>query len=575
MEKWPRAPLFALVCCSALFMTGSAQTAAPAQTADANAPDIATHEAPAEFKTRVNLVSVPVVVRDNQSHAVGNLTKDDFQLFDSGKPQVISRFSVEKSGGQVSAKPPASKETITLGGGSPEIPDHFVAYLFDDLHMTNADVMQARIAAGKVLDESFPSSERAAVLTTSGQNNQDFTDDRAKLHEALNRLQSRSRTTDPIGECPYVSYYMADAILNRNDPLALQAGEMDAEECNPVPKATLQQYEVVVRGAAQRTMGIAENDVRIALNVLGNVVRRTGAMPGQRTVVFVSEGFITPLLEREVAEIIDRAIHVNVIVSALDARGLYVPSEFGDISQSHTSAEAERIKSEYSHLSDLAQGELLGEVAEGTGGSVVQNSNDLVGGFRRLAAAPEYFYLLAFTPRNLQPDGKFHRLKVTLTNARGLTVQARHGYFSPRHNVDPAEQTRQEIEEAVFSREDIKDIPFELHTQFFKTTDVDARLAVLAHIDLKHLRFRKADGRNRNDLTVVSALFDHDGNYLTGSSKTVTLRLRDETLESRLNSGITVRTNFDVKIGSYLVRLVLRDAEGQMMSAGSDAIEIP
>ena len=43
-------------------------------------------------------------------------------------------------------------------------------------------------------------------------------------------------------------------------------------------------------------------------------------------------------------------------------------------------------------------------------------------------------------------------------------------------------------------RDSIKDIPFDLHTQFFKTTDVDAKLSVLAHIDLKHLRFRKVEG---------------------------------------------------------------------------------
>jgi hypothetical protein len=72
----------------------------------------------------------------------------------------------------------------------------------------------------------------------------------------------------------------------------------------------------------------------------------------------------------------------------------------------------------------------------------------------------------------------------------------------------------------------------------------------------------------------VSALFDRNGNYLKGTSKTITLRLRDETLATRLTSGLMVKTNFDVKIGSYLIRLVLRDAEGQMMSASSDAIEI-
>jgi hypothetical protein len=63
----------------------------PAQTDTA---ETATHEAPVTFQSRVNLVPLPVVVRDKKSNAVGNLTKDDFQIFDNGKLQVISRFSI-------------------------------------------------------------------------------------------------------------------------------------------------------------------------------------------------------------------------------------------------------------------------------------------------------------------------------------------------------------------------------------------------------------------------------------------------------------------------------------------------
>src|SRR6476646_3813166 len=66
---------------------------APAQTP---APEVSSREAPVTFSSRVNLVLVPVVVRDSQGHAVGTLKQDDFTLFDKGKPQIITRFSVEK-----------------------------------------------------------------------------------------------------------------------------------------------------------------------------------------------------------------------------------------------------------------------------------------------------------------------------------------------------------------------------------------------------------------------------------------------------------------------------------------------
>jgi hypothetical protein len=71
-------------------------------------PELNVKETPM-FSTGVNLVSVPVVVRAPQGHAVGTLRKEDFQLFDQGKPQTISRFSIEK------ADAPATVAAVTQG----------------------------------------------------------------------------------------------------------------------------------------------------------------------------------------------------------------------------------------------------------------------------------------------------------------------------------------------------------------------------------------------------------------------------------------------------------------------------
>src|ERR1051326_4317495 len=50
---------------------------------------------PNTLRSEVKLVEVPVVVRDNKHHAVAGLTQSDFQVFDSGKEQAVTMFSVE------------------------------------------------------------------------------------------------------------------------------------------------------------------------------------------------------------------------------------------------------------------------------------------------------------------------------------------------------------------------------------------------------------------------------------------------------------------------------------------------
>jgi hypothetical protein len=54
-------------------------------------------DTPSTIVVNVNRVLVPVVVRDKQGRAVADLKKEDFQVFDNGKPQLISGFTVEKS----------------------------------------------------------------------------------------------------------------------------------------------------------------------------------------------------------------------------------------------------------------------------------------------------------------------------------------------------------------------------------------------------------------------------------------------------------------------------------------------
>jgi hypothetical protein len=298
------------------------------------------------------------------------------------------------------------------------------------------------------------------------------------------------------------------------------------------------------------------------------------AMPGQRSIILVSNGFVT-LAEHssDKTEIMDRAIRANVLINALDARGLYTDTT--DITRQGANFRTEMVLAQMQRESNRAQSDVMAELAAGTGATFFQNNNDLDAGFARLVSAPEYYYLLAFSPQNLKMDGSFHSLKVTLKNVKDVSASARTGYYAPRHLENAIETAKREIEEALFSREEMSDIPVELHTQFFKASADAAKVSLVIKVDVKRLKFRKEADRNCDELTVVAGLFDRNGVYATGMQKKLEMRLKDETVEKRLDGGLTLRSSFDVKPGTYSVRLVVRDLEGQMMSAQNAAVEIP
>jgi len=554
------------------------QTPPPSQPA----PEMSSRDEPATFKTRVNLVLVPVVVRDRNGRAVTGLTKDDFRLFDKGKPQEISRFTVETL-----AKPTPIPETNPLEAANPLaktpegiVPDRFIAYLFDDVHLDVGDLMQARNAAQKHMNNELRPSDRAAVFTTSGQTVLDFTDDLTKLHEVLFTLKPHPIARIGIQDCPDIGYYQANQIINveggaNNGGPAARAAIQETIICLHLDPQSAASAPSIVDGKARSVLSQGDQETRVSLSVLMDVVRRMSAMPGQRVIVLSSGGFLT-LAEHQaqLTDVLDRAVRGNIIINTLNARGLYTDSSL-DPSKRTISLDAQRVKSMLNRQEDMLMDGFLAELAAGTGGRYFHNNNDLGEGFHELAAPPEVYYLLGFQPQNLKLDGAFHAIKVTLAAKADITLQARRGYYAPRHLEDPEQTAEREIQEALFSREELRDIPVELHTQFFKSGANLATATVLAHLDLRHVKFREVENRNVGHLLVMSGLFDRNGNFIKGLRKTIDFNLRPETLQRRLDSGITVRSSIEVEPGTYVVRLIVRDSDGQTMSAINGVVDIP
>jgi len=534
----------------------------------------------AKFRVNVQLVMARIVVRDTNGHAIGNLHKENFELFDNGRKQVISEFDVERVAPVPAKFTSEAARPERANPAAAELPARYLAFVFDDARMIFGDLTRVREAAQRRVSDLSP-SDRVAVYSTSGQTTLDFTDDRAALRQALDHIQPQPLQGARVTDCPDISLHMADSIVNRNDQYALNAAADDFVECTHSRLASKDVVEQIVRSFARQVLTLGEEQSRIKLRLLSDIVRRMSGLPGQRILVLVSPGFLSPELEYEYSDIIDRALQAQVVINSLDARGLYVTIPLGDASSrehpdiGNAGAPFQPGSKTYMDMQSASlEGDVLLVLANGTGGTLFHNNNDMNEGFRRVTDAPEYYYVLGFTPQDLKKDGKFHTIKVSLTNHEHYDLQARRGYYAPRPEVDAAQQTRREIEDEVFAREELRQLPVELQTEFFKPSDDLAKLTVLTRVDVKHLQYKQANDRHLNDLTVITAVFDHNGNFLQADRKLVKMRWTSETLQT-LGSGITLKTSFDIKPGRYFVRVVTRDGEQQIMSAQNGAVEIP
>ena len=512
--------------------------------APASAPDVA------PLRVRVNLVLVPVVVRDSSGKAIGTLKREDFRVTDNKREQLLTEFQVEES--TKSDNPSA----VAAAGNSSRVknfvpPERFTGLFIDDIHIDPAQLSHVMKALQHYLDSVNLTDQRIGLFTSTGLGQVDFSSDLAALRAAVNKLRAHPMAGSNVRDCPDVSYYDADLIINHGDLAALEAaaGEAAAECGVKDPRMA----ESAARNSAQRRLQSGDLERATVLASLAQAVKRMAAIPGQRTLVFVSPGFLLTDGDAEQARVIEGAVRQKVIVNTLDSSGLYVEAEDNGAVQ---------------------QSNVMMELAGATGGTFFRNSNALDTGFKRLAEAPEYVYLLGFSPADVKADGKFHHLKVELTNNAKLTVTARRGYYAEGGEPDSAKVAKEKVTEAVFSPATIHDLSVQLRTQFVRDDKPVARFTVAPKVDLSLLPGRQEKGKSHNELNIVMAVFDNNGRYLTGSDKTFKLDWspRDD---GTMPEGDLPHSNFILRSGDYAVRVVVCEAMSSRMSAETIPVHIP
>ncbi len=556
---------------------------------NANAAEITSRAVVPTFRSRAELVLVPVLVRDPKGNAVGSLHLEDFRVFDEGKPQIITYFAVEKPetvAGDGKAGAVASGDTKIANPDSlVAIPRRFLAYVFDDVHLSAGEIVLVRQASDHQLS-ALHHADRVALYMSSHHDMMEFTDDVSKLREVISRLQPQPRITGD--QCPWLGPYWSDLIdhadYNENDP-AVREGLRQIAGCHetmrePKPPATLAstipqpefgpKLIMDLRLSVRRSLEESSRDARTVLALLRDVVHRMSLLPGERTITVVSPGFLTRDLQAEFAGIIDSATRSNVVINTLDPRGVYTVG----FDATENLVKESQLRLTLEHTAARAQQGILDGLAEGTGGLFFHNSNDLNAGLSRTSGRAEYSYVLGFAPQVSKTHDAYHQLKVALVNRHDLTVQARRGYMSVVPAANPAVAAQKQVEAAMFSGQEFLDIPIQLSTEFFTESDQQSKLTTLVRLDLRRLPLRKADGRNHDYLLVYAAVFDRNGNYVTGNGKTIEMRLRDETLAT-FGSVFKVKTDFEVKPGKYLLRVIVQDTEGQLRSSADKVVQIP
>jgi VWFA-related protein len=543
------------------------------------------NQAPFRLRAASNLVVVRVVVRDAQDKPVENLKKEDFQLFDRGKEQSLAQFAVE------TALPPSSSSAVALAprraepGAQPAGPRKFLALYFDDLYTSPAEMMQARDAADRSLAASLQPEDRVAIFSSTKMLS-DFTADGKQIHGALSKLHV---SRGSIRDCPDISDYQAQEIVDSGGNPANDALEVALDEaihaCQMTMIEALQEVPAMARSVVNETQILS----RTSLQKLEGIVQCLSQMPGQRTIILVSPGFPSPSEQRQLDRLISRALRAQVVISSLDPKGLALLMRQADVTRAYAPMSGQLVGAQRAldWGREAAATEVLAEVAQGTGGEFFHHNNDLKSGFGGLAGSPVY-YILAFAPTNLKADGKFHVLKVTLAGTkRGLSIQARRGYFAPKNQAeaeadakeenafDAEVRAREQIRQAILSDTKVRQLPVALKGKVSGVKGQRLELSLFSHLDARPLHFHKEGVHNLNTVTFVFAVFDQKENLVDSQQRRAMVSVLDSQLPALFEAGVEEDVTFQLEPGGYRIREVVTDSEDHQMTAVSYNVKIP
>ena len=194
-------------------------------------------------------------------------------------------------------------------------------------------------------------------------------------------------------------------------------------------------------------------------------------------------------------------------------------------------------------------------LAEGTGGFVITNTNDLIGGMQKIGKEQNQYYIVGYTPPE-SPEGSCHTLKVKVDKG-GTSVRSRAGYCNVRSRDALAGNPIEKTLESRAAAPAAGTIAASMRAPFFYTGPNTARVAVAIEIPSEAIKFEKVKGKMHAGVNVLGIAYKQDGTVGARFSDLVKLDFESQKeVQGFKEKPMHYENQFDVAVGVYNLKIV-------------------
>ena len=491
---------------------------------------------PPTFRVQVDAVEVDAFVTDAAGNVVTDLTRDDFEILENGKPQTITSFSLVNIPRTREERPLFTATRIEPDVQSNNLGEGRL-YVFALDQVTGDQILRTRRFVRRFLEQYFAPNDLGAVVFLGRADHskaQGLTSNPRLLLDSVNAFSGG------FSQEPAPSAAMPTTLGGGGSP-APPRPLVDAERELPLREAmssfsSIVDYMATVHGR------------RKSLLLFSHGYQRTQTSDVLRAIDY--HGGNLSHAEEDFHRAITTASRNNVVIYPIDPKGL---SPDGGLGESETAPERDVIAT-------LEARQSLTAIARATGGFALNSSNSFEQAFERIVQENSTYYVLGFSSTDDRRDGRNRKLDIRVTRP-GLVVRGRTGYLAPMRSERPPAAPKPSsnmsagVAAALRSTVAVNGLPLRVFAAPFKGPSRDATIVVAVEADASQLGIAEKDGIHVGTLEVSYFSTDMKNKFYPGQTHTARLTMRPETHDQVTKSGIRVLFETSLAPGRYQMRI--------------------
>jgi VWFA-related protein len=508
------------------------------------------------------LVVETVVVKDKSGKPIDGLSAKDFTVTEDGAAQTIQIFEHQTLPETPIALPvtPPSQEDIKIYkqlARSQIVPekqsngkykDHrLLALYFDMSAMPPSDQMRSLAAAQKFVRTQMTSSDLIAIMRYDGGSVavlQDFTEDR-------NRLLSIIETM----------------IVGENSEYAQANDDSSASDTG------------AAFGQDDSEFNIFNTDRQ--LSALQTAAKMLGLLNEKKSLIYFASGLRLNGVDNQAQlhATIDAAIRAGVSFWPIDARGLVAQAPLGDATQGspgniamYTGSAAQALTTNFQQSQDT-----LFALAGDTGGKALFDNNDLATGIVQAQRAVSNYYILGYYTTNPAQDGRFRRIKISVSSELNASLDYRQGYYADKtFNKFTTVDKERQLEDALMLGDPITDLTISIEINYFQLNRAEYFVPIVVKIPGRELALAKRGGAEHTLIDFIGEIKDSYGGITASNLRdNVNIKLSDATALELAKRPIEYDTGFTLLPGKYIFKFLARDDETGRIGTYQTTFVIP